>query len=271
MIKLFRKIRQQLLTDSLLSERAANTGLSAEASVKAGKPASGTGRYLIYAIGEIVLVVIGILLALQINNRNEYRKEKLSWNTYTKSLIKDLRQDTITLNKTIAFIENDSIQLEKQLVRLSSAKSTIDTLKKIARYEISTDSKAFRPTNNKTFLAMQSNGTVELFDEETYGLLLNLQTIQNIAEQIIIANNALFLEKVSSYMSKYPINSIKTVEGPLEDQAWKNADKDELFRTVQGLMASRKLMNRYTGKRYAEVVEQTEKVLSRLIEIQKGR
>jgi hypothetical protein len=33
-----------------------------------------TGRYLKYALGEIVLVVIGILLALQINNKNEQRK-----------------------------------------------------------------------------------------------------------------------------------------------------------------------------------------------------
>ena len=33
-----------------------------------------TGKYLKYAIGEIVLVVIGILIALQINNWNEERK-----------------------------------------------------------------------------------------------------------------------------------------------------------------------------------------------------
>ena len=33
-----------------------------------------TGKYFKYAIGEIVLVVIGILLALQINNWNENRK-----------------------------------------------------------------------------------------------------------------------------------------------------------------------------------------------------
>ncbi|MBK8515355.1 MAG: hypothetical protein IPL55_03420 [Saprospiraceae bacterium] len=50
MIKLFRKIRQNLLL----------TG--------------STGKYLQYAIGEIVLVVIGILIALSINNWNEANK-----------------------------------------------------------------------------------------------------------------------------------------------------------------------------------------------------
>ena len=36
-----------------------------------------TGKYLRYAVGEIVLVVIGIFIALQVNNWNEYRKEKV--------------------------------------------------------------------------------------------------------------------------------------------------------------------------------------------------
>lgn len=60
MIKFFRKIRQRLVTENPLAERA-------------GK----FSKYLIYAIGEIVLVVIGILIALQINNWNENRKTEL--------------------------------------------------------------------------------------------------------------------------------------------------------------------------------------------------
>ena len=51
MIKFFRHIRQNLLSEG-----------------KTGKPAGKAGRYLKYAIGEIILVVIGILIALQINN-----------------------------------------------------------------------------------------------------------------------------------------------------------------------------------------------------------
>ena len=36
-----------------------------------------TSKYLRYAVGEVILVVIGILIALQVNNWNEYRKEKV--------------------------------------------------------------------------------------------------------------------------------------------------------------------------------------------------
>ena len=58
-----------------------------------------TGKYFKYAIGEIVLVVIGILIALQINNWNESR-------------IKSNKETTILANIHKEFIEN-KIQLER--------------------------------------------------------------------------------------------------------------------------------------------------------------
>ena len=51
-----------------------------------------TGKYLKYAIGEIVLVVIGILIALQINNWNENQKYSREENTMLKNLHENLKQ-----------------------------------------------------------------------------------------------------------------------------------------------------------------------------------
>ena len=84
MIKFFRHIRKSLLSK--------------------GK----TSKYFKYAIGEIVLVVIGILIALQINNWNEERKLKMNERDVIASLIEDLEID---YNH---FAEN-KIHLEKQL------------------------------------------------------------------------------------------------------------------------------------------------------------
>jgi len=52
-----------------------------------------TRRYLGYAIGELVLVVFGILIALQINNWNEERIEQRQIADYAHALIKDLERD----------------------------------------------------------------------------------------------------------------------------------------------------------------------------------
>jgi hypothetical protein len=73
MIKFFRKIRQKLLTENKFS------------------------KYLLYAVGEIILVVIGILIALQVNNWNQNINSK---NELTQ-IVKEVRND---LNKDIEFL-----------------------------------------------------------------------------------------------------------------------------------------------------------------------
>ena len=73
MIKFFRKIRQNLLSQ--------------------GK----TGKYLKYAIGEIILVVIGILIALGINNWNEERNNSKEETKAFKRILSDLETEKIIL------------------------------------------------------------------------------------------------------------------------------------------------------------------------------
>lgn len=54
-----------------------------------------TSKYLKYAIGEIVLVVIGILIALSINNWNENRKAKAQEISSMKEIIENLKYDIL--------------------------------------------------------------------------------------------------------------------------------------------------------------------------------
>ena len=65
---------------------------------------SGSARkYLLYAIGEITLVVIGILIALQINNWNEWRKDRKK----EKEILTEL---AVTLTNNIERIDSSNQQ-----------------------------------------------------------------------------------------------------------------------------------------------------------------
>ncbi len=77
MIPFFRKIRKQFADDN--------------------KPL----KYMRYAIGEIILVVVGILIALSINNWNEEKKEAEVEISYLERLLVDVKKDTATLNQKI--------------------------------------------------------------------------------------------------------------------------------------------------------------------------
>lgn len=78
MIKFFRKIRQKMLTENKFS------------------------KYLIYAIGEIILVVIGILIALQVNNWNTKRVNANSEQIILQDLNIELEGNISSLEKIIA-------------------------------------------------------------------------------------------------------------------------------------------------------------------------
>ena len=58
-----------------------------------------TGKYLKYAIGEIILVMIGILLALQVNNWNEQRKDRKKEQVVLKQLQEDFQANLIQLEE----------------------------------------------------------------------------------------------------------------------------------------------------------------------------
>jgi len=61
-----------------------------------------TGKYLKYAFGEILLVVIGILIALQINNLNEARKTRTKEMAYLKNVKADLNLSILEIEDFIA-------------------------------------------------------------------------------------------------------------------------------------------------------------------------
>ena len=74
-----------------------------------------TGKYLKYAIGEIILVVIGILIALQINNWNENRKSKIFENEILTQIRANLIKDRLVLKDFIENAENAGTSIDKIL------------------------------------------------------------------------------------------------------------------------------------------------------------
>ncbi len=69
-----------------------------------------TGKYLKYEIGEIVLVVIGILIAIQINNWNTNRSEITKLNSILNIVKADLVKDTLNISIPINHYEKKMLE-----------------------------------------------------------------------------------------------------------------------------------------------------------------
>ena len=93
MIGFFRKIRKNLVVNNRFS------------------------KYLLYAIGEIILVVIGILIALQVNNANQNRKERKVELKVLRTIQSDISQDIVNLDSMIKW-ERTFVAGNEQLITL---------------------------------------------------------------------------------------------------------------------------------------------------------
>lgn len=90
-----------------------------------------TSRYLKYAVGEIALVVIGILIALAINNWNEGRKIEAKRHELLSGICKELARDIAAHDRMIAFYQHRLQFFERHLQKTDFSSTHPDTLFKI--------------------------------------------------------------------------------------------------------------------------------------------
>ena len=143
MIKFFRKIRQNLLSEGKI------------------------GNYLKYAIGEIILVVIGILIALQLNNLNENKKNDVFEKEILSQVQENLKSDKLVL-KQIELNFMKAIESSKKILNAEESQKTEDSIKIWLGAIIQFD--RFQPLTN-AYEVLKSNGLDRISNKQLRFLL----------------------------------------------------------------------------------------------------
>ncbi|WP_299159430.1 DUF6090 family protein [uncultured Eudoraea sp.] len=136
MIKFFRKIRQKMLTENKFS------------------------KYLLYAIGEIVLVVIGILIALQINNWNEKRKIQSLEFQFLNRLKSDLVIDTTYFNRRIHDSEELVQSHTKFIIEMHKEQENLKEVQDL--FKLFRMNSELLTTQNSAFIELISSGKLDV-------------------------------------------------------------------------------------------------------------
>ena len=193
MIKFFRKIRQKMLSENKFS------------------------KYLLYATGEIVLVVIGILIALSINNLNESRKVRLLVDNYLILLKVDLEKDISVITGSIDYM-NTSMKLDDSFIeRLKSPKATVDTLLLIMTKEFNPKLYLHRNFNNNTFETLSNTGDIGKLEGE---LALSLNELNQLQERVVESAKSDYEFYRSNFknIGKSPASNLSKIKnGPVYD------------------------------------------------------
>lgn len=122
-------------------------------------------RYFKYAIGEIILVVIGILIALAINNWNQKSKERRLGKDLLFRIHSDLVQDTLHFRQTIQQNKLLRKDIKALLSKLYQGVHTIEEVQKMSEtYDKALD-QVFT-INDNTYKSMVSSGTLILIENQ---------------------------------------------------------------------------------------------------------
>ena len=154
MIKFFRKIRQRLLTENKFS------------------------KYLLYAVGEILLVVIGILIALQINNWNENKKIESKRQDYYLQLLDDLNKDKVDSKQTIKKFDNYLKELEVYTNTFYTEELTpIQVYDEISKLPVLSTLLTY---NTSTIESLHNSGDIGLIPSKIRNRLIDLKRQQDL-------------------------------------------------------------------------------------------
>lgn len=238
MIKFFRHIRKNLLMENK------------------------TSKYFKYAIGEIALVMIGILLALQVNNWNENRKKETLKSEYKTALINDYTKDTIQVN---ARLLRNNLRIERiNAIGDSLTNGHYNNLESYLRL-LNNELFGMRVTNvynTNSFNLLISSGKIDLFDKDLRKELMELNRLQTFEKTVQDGNKAYLFNFMLNLGSKYPTLGSPLSKNKTHQLLWKDAKVNDLPRDLVNLLGQ----ERYTISRYLEltndVLQQTELVLN---------
>ena len=158
-------------------------------------------KYMRYAIGEIVLVVIGILIALQINNWNEGRKNDLKESLLIKNIIEDLSLDSVHISLSLN-------ELTDQLHVIDDLITKVNDSDKILNYEstgLVRYSSDFRPISQRNHIESVSN----LENEFTREILQNYFLKEDKVMDIFMEYEGIIHNKIRPYLSDVGMHNLK--------------------------------------------------------------
>jgi hypothetical protein len=251
MIRFFRKIRQKLLSENKF------------------------GKYLTYAIGEIILVVIGILIALYINNLNTDKQESITLNGYLNNIAENIKSDQINLKKITAFRDSSVIGSKyfMKMIEQESKEQYTTYFSKYFKFNPWLD-ESFQ-SNQSGFEALKNSGylnKIQRTDLETE-LYKYYSLVQKIKEEEQSLNN--FMEEMEYDMYKNNVvQKTKPIIRKLFRKIETEKDIDELQKTLNYPAFvgshSRNAGTSYMNELYEQLTEISNSLMNEIEKITKG-
>ena len=236
MIKFFRKIRQKTLTKKRF------------------------GQYILYAIGEIILVVIGIMIAIQINNWKEKRKELALLKSYKENLILELQADLSRIESLNISNEKKKQSIKKYFDYYNSDNPKPEVLlQKID--SINTSKRAFY-TNVYTIEDLITTGNLALFPESERLAILKLKNVHeqySFYETSTIQDVGLYEQEIKKNFDLVALTKLSHKERD-KTKIWKKNPESVQFKILNNSLIESLKLFKFQSEMYQVIMLETSKL-----------
>jgi hypothetical protein len=207
------------------------------------------GKYFKYAVGEILLVVIGILIALQINNWNELSKSKKSAKVQLDLLYQNISDDLIQLNSLNENIKRNIASCQKlseqfqQILPFDSLNTSyfIDNLYEFNFYG-----------NTAAYDKLNQSGEFSMLSETLQSdITYYYNSLKRVKEREEISNTFIKKDMEPHYFDHYSIYHRKgSNEHPLISEYYKNDQRKPMTLNIEKLKNDHKMSTLVFGRYY---------------------
>jgi hypothetical protein len=233
MIKFFRKIRYDLMEQNK------------------------TSKYFKYAIGEIILVVIGILIALSINNWNQERINNIETKTNIKAIYKDIVNDTVLLLKKINLYK-ELLQHNNELINeTNSDTANLETFINVAK-NFNPRFTGINAFFNTTFSSIESTGKLDLLNQNLKKELLEYKWLQKSSLEDI--NEGIYLNHINNFSTKYKFGAFPNTYMSRLNSTFK--DEQEYVNMFSSLIGYKSYMMRASLSRWNRTLTKAKIIIS---------
>ena len=204
MLFLLRNIRRKLLTNNKVT------------------------TYLLYAIGEIFLVVIGILIAFQVDAyKGQLQNEGLQ-KLYTQTLIGDLKKDIVEYEKILNLTNRLIQQLDSANLLISAPNTTTEEVIEFAKNQYDIAIAGYWGTESQTLKSIINTGKFEIYPLDIRNKIMEVNKINQ--ETILFSSDIVdwSLNSLRDYENRYLRGKLSNLMKPndqLIEAAWADIDQ----------------------------------------------
>ncbi|MBT6031002.1 MAG: hypothetical protein HOH19_00370 [Kordiimonadaceae bacterium] len=205
---------------------------------------------------DVIVVIVGIYLGLQVQEWNKDREEAIMINVFAQSMIEDLQADTKVLNQTIIFSENKLSTIESFLVNIQAPQDAWDVEQFYLNMNTALRIAPFKSTDG-TYQQLKASGSLQFFDQALVNKMNAYDhQIKNteFRDDIVERAEADFLTSAETIINYYVLLQFREDQIITQDMYIRFEDQEEIDVFINTLTKKREVLARALEEYRAQLI-----------------